>query len=51
MYARLVLGACAVLGEGPADLDSWGDAPDVLAGYRALGFDVVEQLDGYELLL
>ena len=51
VYARLVIGACAVLGEGPADLDSWGDAPDVLAAYRALGFDVIEQLDGYELTL
>ena len=51
VYASLLLGACAVLCDGPADIDSWGDAPDVLAAYRELGFEVVERLEGYELTL
>jgi hypothetical protein len=50
-YARLLLGACAVLGTGPVDLDSWGDHPDVIQAYRALGFASVEQVQGWELRL
>jgi hypothetical protein len=50
-YARLVLGACAVLGDGPGTLDSWGDAPEVIAAYNALGFVTVEEVQGYELEL
>ena len=47
-YASLLLSACAVLGPGPADLDSWGDADDVLEAYEDLGFDVVERVQGWE---
>jgi hypothetical protein len=50
-YARLLLGACAVLGPGPADLDSWGDSADVISAYVGLGFAVVEQIGGWELRL
>ena len=48
-YASLLLSACAVLGPGPADLDSWGDAEDVLEAYEDLGFDVVERVQGWQL--
>jgi hypothetical protein len=50
-YASLLLHACAVLGDGPADLDSWGDGDDVLEAYEDLGFDVVERVQGWELEL
>jgi hypothetical protein len=50
-YARLLLGACSVLGEGPGTLDSWGDAPEVIDAYHALGFETVEEVQGYELEL
>lgn len=50
-YASLLLHACAVLGEGPATLESWGDAESVLEAYEDLGFDVVERVQGWELAL
>jgi len=50
-YARLLLGACAVLGPGPADVDSWGDDPAAIAAYAALGFAVSERVAGWELRL
>lgn len=50
-YARLLRGACVLLGPGPADLDSWGDAPDVLDAYARLGFARVEEVGGWELRL
>ena len=50
-YASLLLSACVVLGPGPADLDSWGDDPEVLEAYEDLGFDVVERVQGWELAL
>ena len=50
-YASLLVAACAVLGPGPADLDSWGDADDVIEAYEDLGFDVVERVQGWELPL
>jgi hypothetical protein len=50
-YASLLLHACAVLGEGPADLDSWGDSEDVVQTYEDLGFNVVERVQGWELEL
>ena len=50
-YASLLLSACVALGPGPADLDSWGDADDVLEAYEDLGFDVVERVQGWELAL
>ena len=50
-YASLLLHACALLGEGPADLDSWGDSDETLEAYEDLGFDVVERVQGWELQL
>jgi hypothetical protein len=50
-YASLLLSACRVLGEGPADLDSWGDSDQVIEAYEDLGFDVVERVQGWELEL
>ena len=50
-YARLLLGACAVLGSGPIDLDSWGDSPAVIDAYVELGFAVVERAGGWQLRL
>jgi hypothetical protein len=50
-YTRLLLGACAELGAGRVDLDSWGDCPSVIDAYQELGFDVVERRGGWELRL
>jgi hypothetical protein len=50
-YASLLVSACAVLGAGPADLDSWGDADETIEAYEDLGFDVVERVQGWELEL
>jgi hypothetical protein len=50
-YASLLLHACAALGEGAADLDSWGDSDEVIEAYEDLGFDVVERVRGWELEL
>ena len=50
-YTRPLLGACAVLGKGPGSLDSWGDTPDVIDAYHVLGFETVEEVQGFELEL
>ena len=50
-YASLLIAACAVLGLGPADLDSWGDDDETIGAYEDLGFDVVERVQGWELEL
>jgi hypothetical protein len=50
-YARLLLGACAALGPGHVDLDSWGDDVDVISSHVGLGFRIVEQTGGWELRL
>ena len=50
-YASLLLSACAVLGDGPADLESWGDNDEVIEAYEDLGFDVTERVQGWELTL
>ena len=47
-YGRLLLAACAELGSGPIDLDSWGDSPAVIDAYRALGFEIVERTAGWQ---
>jgi hypothetical protein len=47
-YARLLLGACAELGAGSVDLDSWGDDPAVIAAYEELGFAAVERDGGWQ---
>ena len=50
-YASLLVSACTLLGPGPADLDSWGDAEETIEAYEDLGFDVVERVQGWELEL
>jgi hypothetical protein len=50
-YVRLLVGACAELGPGPVDIDSWGDDPAVIAAYEELGFAVVERNGGWQLQL
>jgi hypothetical protein len=50
-YTRLLLGACAELGAGRIDLESWGDAPAVIDAYKELGFEIVERTDGWQLRL
>ena len=50
-YASLLVSACAVLGAGPADLDSWGDDEETVEAYEDLGFDIVERVQGWELRL
>ncbi len=48
-YATLLRGACAQLGRGPVDIDSWGDEPQVIGAYVALGFSISEQIGGWQL--
>jgi hypothetical protein len=48
---RLLGAACAVLGPGPVDVDSWGESPEVLRECARLGFVVTEQQRGWELRL
>ena len=48
-YERLLLAACAELGSGPMDLDSWGDSPAVIDAYQAVGFEIVERTAGWQL--
>jgi len=50
-YLRLLSGACALLGPGPIDLDSWGDSDETLDCYADLGFAPVERSGGWELEL
>jgi hypothetical protein len=50
-YARLLLGACAVLGPGSVDVDSWGDCVEAIDEYAALGLVAVERIGGWELQL
>ena len=47
-YVRLLLGACAELGAGPIDVESWGDDPAVTVAYEHLGFEVVERTAGWQ---
>lgn len=48
---RLLAAACALLGPGPVDVDTWGESPHVLDAYGRLGFVVTERLRGWELRL
>jgi hypothetical protein len=48
---RLLGAACALLGPGPVDVDTWGESPQNLEAYRRLGFAVTQQTTGWELRL
>jgi hypothetical protein len=50
-HARLLAGACAELGAGRIELDSWGDDPAVIDAYRELGFGIVDRTAGWQLTL
>ena len=50
-YARLVRGAAALLSAGPVALETWGDSEETIESYVQLGFDVVEYVPGWELVL
>jgi len=48
---RLLGGACALLGPGPVDVDTWGEDRETLAACATLGFTVTDQQTGWELCL
>lgn len=50
-YARLLLAACALLGSGPIDVDTWGDDTAVIDAYVEHGFAIVDEVCGWELQL
>lgn len=50
-YTRLLLGACAEIGSGPIDLESWGDSPTIIEAYGEVGFKIVERIAGWQLRL
>jgi hypothetical protein len=50
-YARLLAAGCAALGPGGAAIDSWGDDDATIEAYRSFGFEVAEQIQGWELVL
>jgi hypothetical protein len=50
--AELVRGAAAFLPRNrPVTLETWGESAETLAAYQELGFEVVEELAGWERLL
>ena len=50
--AQLVRGAAAYLPQNcPVTLETWGESGKTLEAYRALGFEVIERLPGWELRL
>lgn len=50
--AQLVRGAAAYLPRNrPVTLETWGESGKTLEAYRALGFEVIERLPGWELRL
>lgn len=49
--ARLLGAACALLGEGPVEVETWGEAPGTITAYAALGFRVARHDPGWELRL
>jgi hypothetical protein len=50
--AELVRGAAAYLPRNrPVTLETWGESGRTLEAYRALGFEVIERLPGWELRL
>ena len=48
---RLLGAACALLGPGPVDVDSWGESAPILEACGQLGFVVTQQQPGWELRL
>jgi hypothetical protein len=50
-YARLVRAASSLLAPGTVTLETWGDTEATLAAYRELGFELVEYVPGWELVV
>jgi hypothetical protein len=50
-YARLVREASSLLAPGLVTLDTWGDTESTLAAYRELGFELIEYVPGWELVV
>jgi hypothetical protein len=50
-YARLVREASSLLAPGAVTLESWGDTEAALEAYRELGFELVEYVPGWELVV
>jgi hypothetical protein len=46
--AQLLHAACALLGPGPIDMDTWGEDDESLAAYAACGFTIVVSEPGWE---
>jgi len=43
--------ACALLGPGPVEVDTWGEDPEVLEAWGRLGFVITEEQRGWEVWL
>jgi hypothetical protein len=50
-YARLVRAASSLLAPGSVTLETWGDTDMTLAAYCELGFELIEYVPGWELVL
>jgi hypothetical protein len=50
-YARLVRDAVSMLAPGLVTLETCGDSEETLDAYRALGFELVEYVPGWELVV
>jgi len=51
-FARLVRGAAAYLPRNlPVNLETWGESAETIGAYRDLGFEVIEEVPGWELRL
>jgi hypothetical protein len=50
-YARLVRQASSMLRPGRVTLETWGDTEATLEAYRELGFELVEYVPGWELVV
>jgi hypothetical protein len=50
-YARLVREASSLLTPGLVTLETWGDTESTLAAYHELGFELVEYVPGWELVV
>jgi hypothetical protein len=50
-YARLVRDAASMLAPGLVTLETWGDSEETLDAYRTIGFELVEYVPGWELVV
>jgi hypothetical protein len=50
-YARLVRDSASMLAAGLVTLETWGDSEETIDAYRAIGFDLVEYVPGWELVV